>query len=110
VIADEVGMGKTRIAVALARAVVEAGGRVAILIPPTLGFQWREELRHGGVPDVPDAVRSLWGFLAAWDHRAPARPWFDQPVVLVAHGFANWRLGASTQRWRFELLPMLESA
>ena len=107
VIADEVGMGKTRIAVALARAVVEAGGRVAILIPPTLGFQWREELRHGGVPDVPDAVRSLWGFLAAWDHRAPARPWFDQPVVLVAHGFANWRLGASTQRWRFELLPML---
>ena len=31
VIADEVGMGKTRIAVELARAVVEAGGRVAIL-------------------------------------------------------------------------------
>lgn len=29
VIADEVGMGKTRIAVELARAVVEAGGRVA---------------------------------------------------------------------------------
>jgi superfamily II DNA or RNA helicase len=107
VIADEVGMGKTRIAVALARAVTEAGGRVAILIPPTLGFQWREELRHGGVPDVPDVVRSLWGFLEAWSDPAQAQPWFDKQVVLISHGFTNWRLGTTTQRWRFELLPMV---
>jgi SNF2 family DNA or RNA helicase len=43
VLADEVGMGKTRIAVALARAVVESGGRAAILVPPGLGFQWLDE-------------------------------------------------------------------
>ena len=40
IIADEVGMGKTRIAAVVARAVKEAGGRVAILIPPGLGYQW----------------------------------------------------------------------
>ncbi|MER2249636.1 hypothetical protein ABS772_06870 [Methylorubrum podarium] len=107
VIADEVGMGKTRIAVALAQAVTAAGGRVAILIPPTLGFQWQEELRHGGVPNVPDVVRSLWGFLAAWSDPAHAKPWFDQRVLLISHGFVTWRLGATTQRWRFEILPLL---
>lgn len=107
VIADEVGMGKTRIAVALANAVTEAGGRAAILIPPTLGFQWQEELRLGGIPNVPDVVRSLWGFLAAWSDRNRAKPWFDQNVLLISHGFVTWRLGATTRRWRFEILPLL---
>src|SRR5688572_15095902 len=45
IIADEVGMGKTRIAVVVAKAVIAAGGRVAILVPPGLGYQWGEELR-----------------------------------------------------------------
>jgi SNF2 family DNA or RNA helicase len=57
VIADEVGMGKTRIAVALARCVVRAGGRVAILVPPGLGYQWGDELRAGDV-SAPDILRS----------------------------------------------------
>ncbi|MBT9386905.1 helicase [Pseudooceanicola sp. CBS1P-1] len=43
-IADEVGMGKTRIAVALIQAVREAGGRIAIVIPPGVGVQWQKEL------------------------------------------------------------------
>ena len=108
VIADEVGMGKTRIAVALARAVVEAGGRVAILVPPTLGFQWQEELRLGGVSDVPDVVRSLGGFLAAWSVEGRlGKPWFDRSVLLVSHGFVTWRMGATTPRRRFEILPLL---
>ena len=51
VLADEVGMGKTRIAVALAYAVTSCGGRVAILMPPGLGFQWADELRDGQVPE-----------------------------------------------------------
>ncbi len=107
VIADEVGMGKTRIAVALGRAVAMAGGRVAILIPSTLGFQWQEELRLGGMHNVPDVVRSLWGYLQAWSSESESNPWFEQPALLISHGFVNWRLGAMTQRWRFELLPML---
>ncbi|MET3379609.1 hypothetical protein [Variovorax paradoxus] len=42
-IADEVGLGKTRLAVALAACVARCGGRVAILIPSGLTFQWRDE-------------------------------------------------------------------
>ena len=37
VIADEVGMGQTRIAGPLAASVIRAGRRVAILVPPGLG-------------------------------------------------------------------------
>ncbi|MCT9810927.1 helicase-related protein [Acidovorax sp. Be4] len=42
-IADEVGLGKTRLAIALAVCVAHCGGRVAIVIPPGLTFQWRDE-------------------------------------------------------------------
>lgn len=57
-IADEVGLGKTRLAIALAVCVAHCGGRVAILIPPGLTFQWRDEelvgflrqAREQGVP------------------------------------------------------------
>lgn len=42
-IADEVGLGKTRLAIALAACVARCGGRIAIVIPPGLTFQWRDE-------------------------------------------------------------------
>jgi len=106
-LADEVGMGKTRIAVAVARAVVEAGGRVAVLVPPALGFQWQEELLNGGLATSP-TLRSLRQFLDCWnDQGLTAEPWFLQPVVLVSHAFTNWRLGATAARWRWALLPEL---
>ena len=59
IIADEVGMGKTRIAAVVARAVTEAGGRVAILVPPGLGYQWQEELRHVGFDSNPPILRNI---------------------------------------------------
>ena len=59
IIADEVGMGKTRIAAAVARAVTESGGRVAVLVPPGLGYQWNEELRCAGVTAPPHLAQSL---------------------------------------------------
>ncbi len=103
VIADEVGMGKTRIATALARCVVESGGRVAVLVPPGLGFQWKAELGSGGL-EVPDIVRSLAGYLEPWQDN-DSLPWFKQPLVLVSHVFANWHMGASSHAWRWSLLP-----
>lgn len=107
VIADEVGMGKTRIAVALAHSVIAAGGRVAILVPPGLGFQWHDELRDGGV-DSPPLLRSLWQFLAAWDLETDEKtPWFDHKVILISHAFTNWRLGENNAPWRWALLPTL---
>ncbi len=106
-LADEVGMGKTRIAVAAARAVVQAGGRVAVLVPPALGFQWQEELLHGGLASSK-TLRSLRQFLDCWnDEGVAADPWFLQPVVLVSHAFTNWHLGANSARWRWALLPEL---
>jgi hypothetical protein len=101
VIADEVGMGKTRIAVEVARAVIAAGGRVAILVPPGLGYQWRDELRDGKVNSVP-IVRSLRNYFDAWETGAP---WFTLPVVVISHAFSRWSLGENSEPWRWGLLP-----
>ncbi len=105
VIADEVGMGKTRIAVALTRSVTAAGGRVLILVPPGLGFQWRAELRDGGVA-APDLLRTLWQYLSVWaPDGSPETPWFEQDVVLLSHTFTRWKLGPGCDPWRWALLP-----
>jgi len=117
VIADEVGMGKTRIAVEITRAVIAAGGRVVILVPPGLGYQWRDELLDGQV-QTPPMVRSLGNFFSAWKSPksqtfpvGPAQkdiqPWFSLPVVLVSHAFTDWRLSETSATWRWALLPEL---
>ena len=108
-IADEVGMGKTRIAVAVARSVISAGGRVAILVPPGLGHQWqRDELSPCGI-ECPSILRSLWQYLQAWEaaEKKEQSPWFNEKVVLISHAFTNWRLGANSDPWRCTLLPEL---
>lgn len=108
VIADEVGMGKTRIAVEVARSVMECGGRVAILVPPGLGYQWLTELRDGGVEDAPRILRSLRAYLAAWDDETESQQsWFEKQAVMVSHVFTNWKLGERTDPWRWALLPQL---
>lgn len=106
-IADEVGMGKTRIATSLARVVAEAGGRVAVLIPPGLGFQWQREFRAVGQLSVPSILRSYWAYLEAWSDGLNAKPWFREPIVLASHGFMNWRLGVSRPQWRWEQLCVM---
>ncbi|SDN52976.1 SNF2-related protein [Ensifer sp. YR511] len=106
ILADEVGMGKTRVAVAVTHAVVAAGGRVALAIPPGLDFQWQEELRAGGVFDTLAAIRSMNGYLDAWPETQASQPWFNQSVVVVSHRFGNWRFGQG-RTWRWQLLPML---
>ena len=109
IIADEVGMGKTRIAVSVARCVTQAGGRVAVLVPPGLGYQWQDEFRSGGLNDVRPILRSLWTYLAAWSAEEPAEdlPWFRDKLVVISHVFTNWRLGDNPKPWRRALLPEL---
>lgn len=102
-IADEVGMGKTRIAAALAHCVVKCGGRVGVLIPPGLGFQWQAEFRVFG-QDVPEVLRSLDIFNQRW-RVAGQKPWFDEDIVMVSHSFCNWYMKPGTRR--FALLPEL---
>ena len=106
IIADEVGMGKTRIAATVASAVIAAGGRVAILVPPGLGYQWGDELRNVGV-EVPPILRSLWQYLQAWESKEKPSPWFNQSALVVSHRFSIWRLGEKTNPWRWSLLPEL---
>lgn len=107
VVADEVGMGKTRISVALANAVNLAGGRVAILVPPALGFQWQDELRQGEVNSKP-MVRSLWQYFEAWEGELiKVQPWFEQDTIIISHRFCDWRLGEKSDSWRWALLPEL---
>lgn len=111
IIADEVGMGKTRIAATLARCVVAAGGRVAIIIPPGLGFQWQTELADAALT-VPDVIRGLPSYYRAWqaaDTRKasvqPLRPWYEQPALLISHAFGRWCLREGSER--AALLPQL---
>ena len=106
IIADEVGMGKTRIAVELIQAVKQAGGRVLVIVPTTLGFQWQSELEERDKNLKPKSViRSLWGFLDAYTEEDTAEPWADESVVLLSQNFANWRLGISSRADRWALLP-----
>jgi len=107
ILADEVGMGKTCIAVELTRAVVRSGGRVAILVPPGLGYQWHDELGRGGISS-PLILRSFWQYLSAWgEQENKPDPWFQEPVNVISHAFSNWRLGENSAPWRWALLPEL---
>jgi len=46
ILADEVGMGKTRIACAVMAAVIDCGGTVAAVVPPGLLHQWASEYKR----------------------------------------------------------------
>lgn len=111
IIADEVGMGKTRIAAVLTKAVIAAGGRVAVLVPPGLGYQWGDELQQAGV-EAPRILRSLRQYFMRWDYESDSKeitpsPWFEESVLVISHAFTNWRLGENSDSWRWALLPEL---
>lgn len=113
-IADEVGMGKTLLACLLARCVSECGGRIAIVIPPNLGYQWQEELRRFNPGSSAKFVRSLGEFFSAWpkeqnDHEWQQKAWFDESVILLPHGFSNWRIGNNSAHWRWALPAMMHA-
>lgn len=134
-LADEVGMGKTRIAVALITAVRHAGGRAAIVLPAGLGVQWQKELKLFQRDDqtlLP--LRSYDGFIAGFlteedaegteerkrkhanwlkDRRQqrelPQKGWANEDVLMISHTFAAMRFPNAgdglTEGWRRELLP-----
>lgn len=102
IIADEVGMGKTRVAVAVARTVVDQDGRVAVAVPPGLQYQWRREL-EGDDLKAPPMVHTL--DRARFAPREDRKAWRSGPLVLVSHAFPNWRIRADASRWA--ILPLL---
>lgn len=131
-LADEVGMGKTRIAAALIDSVRRCGGRSAIVLPAGLGVQWQTELRAFNADDrtlLP--LRSYESFImgygeagkdrvsAGWQARRnqrladrrlqrelPEGTWNQEEVIMLSHTFARMTFPESgIGTWRRELLP-----
>lgn len=134
-LADEVGMGKTRIAAALIHAVKKSGGRTAVVLPPNVGKQWLSEIQ---VFDEADRtlmpLRSYKGFIEGYapEHserttdrkernrkaklksqrqmRAiPEGRWHEENTLLISHNFANMQFHRTNAgySWRRELLPAI---
>lgn len=66
ILADEVGLGKTRVALILMEAVLRAGGTVAAVVPSGLMFQWEEEAQDFSKflrdPCITKKITRLSGF------------------------------------------------
>jgi superfamily II DNA or RNA helicase len=107
VLADEVGMGKTRIAVVVAQAVAECGGRAAILIPPGLGAQWQDEMRKAGMTGVRPILRAIDPLLEELGSEGQDRSRIRDRCVLISHNLASWRLNGPRLEWRTEVLMHL---
>ncbi len=86
-VADEVGLGKTRLAVALAVCVAATGGRVAVLIPPGLAFQWKDE-------ELPSLLRQLGLLQPVWlrDRREQPRTRFLRTYADLFAGEGSYPL------------------
>lgn len=104
VLADEVGMGKTRIAVALALAVKRSGGRVALVVPPVVAPQWRDEITKAG-ESSKDILRSFDGLMREYETDGAAR--MDDALVILSHRFGDLRAQTSGIRWRADLLKLI---
>lgn len=122
-LADEVGMGKTRIAVALVDAVKRAGGRAAIVLPAGLGGQWRDELRLFDPENMPLLpLRSYQSFIEGFSEKhpnpglkatsrnarrhqreLPKASWSNEDVLMISHNFAAMRF-PDNEGWRRHLL------
>lgn len=109
VLADEVGSGKTRIACAVVHAVLEAGGRAAVVVPRGVMHQWVAESRKFQ-PGFPTAkglttVNRLLGVevkdKTVWTDGSPCP---DQPEWwLISHGFRAPLVRTHSAPWRVAL-------
>jgi Helicase conserved C-terminal domain len=114
VLADEVGTGKTRIACAVVHAVLDVGGRAAVVVPHGLVHQWSAESRklRANAP-APKKLTTFTGFLraasatgASWNDISP-HP--DQPEWwLISHGFRAPLVRGNSDWWRAALPAFVE--
>ena len=113
-IADEVGLGKTRIAVTVALAVIQCGGRVAILIPPGLADQWskefqkyRDSLAESGdsITDPSKCFLRKYEDMFLRDER-DSEFLCTRPLVFVSHRFGvpqNLSDNSQESKWLFPM-------
>ncbi|MFC0180230.1 helicase-related protein [Thorsellia kenyensis] len=98
-------MGKTRIAAIVAKTIIEVGGRVAIVVPPGLGYQWKNELSQVDIPSPPDLIRSFEQYLT--EFKTDDKNIYEQQIVLISQFFMTWKLGENSHLWRWSMLPQI---
>ena len=124
IVADEVGLGKTRIALLVLFAVLEEGGNVAAVVPPGLIFQWQQEidqlvtaLQHFGIPlskqwrvvplhtyaDLFDAAALGTG------SRYPIAANRQGRWLLISQTFDMYMVKGNAQAWRLELPALIRA-
>lgn len=115
-IADEVGLGKTRVAMAVIDAVLGEGGAAAAVVPPGLLFQWEAEWAAykrslpEGEEDGGLAPLRLRRFHDIFWENPPGYPlagWGRW--LLLSHSFGLPRLRNNSLPWRYRL-PLLARA
>jgi hypothetical protein len=114
ILADEVGTGKTRIACAVVHAVLEAGGRAAVVVPHGLMHQWQHEANVLGMSRGKEFT-SLRNFIETAEPSdcetiAPAPD--KSEWLLVSHGFRSpqVREGNNPAEWRVALPSYVRAA
>ncbi|WP_375757348.1 helicase-related protein [Corallococcus exercitus] len=114
VLADEVGTGKTRIACAMVHAVLDAGGRAAVVVPHGLMHQWIAESRKlCATSPAPKELTTFTEFLrevspneASWKDLSP-RP-DESEWWLISHGFRAPLVRSNSYVWRAALPAFVE--
>ncbi|HET9621326.1 MAG TPA: DEAD/DEAH box helicase [Kofleriaceae bacterium] len=113
VLADEVGIGKTRIACAVIHAVIAAGGRVATVVPKGLIHQWVAESREidprlgsKTLTTLPELFRNADANTAP---RAQLPPDPSKPEwCALSHNFRAPLLRSTSHVWRAALPALVE--
>jgi superfamily II DNA or RNA helicase len=120
ILADEVGLGKTFIALALADQVIKEGGMVVIVVPPGLLFQWEAELSkfHKLFKLAsPNSITKEWKSISLrryWDlafhphwhgqyAKDPLLNFNEHPLLLMTHKFSTPRVQYNSRIESFEL-------
>jgi hypothetical protein len=114
VLADEVGTGKTRIACAVVHAVLEAGGRAAVVVPHGLMHQWVAESRKLRAKSLaPKKLTTFTEFLREASSNEASRADFSpcpdaSEWWLISHGFRAPLVRSNSYVWRAALPAFVE--
>jgi hypothetical protein len=115
VLADEVGTGKTRIACAVVHAVLEAGGRAAVVVPRGLLHEWiKESRKFRANTRAPKELTTLTEFLREISRKkAPWKDFSPRPDEsewwLISHGFRAPLVRSNADVWRLALPALVEA-
>ncbi len=118
-VADEVGMGKTRVVMAAILSVLKSGGTVAAVVPPGLLYQWEKEWdefikslkdkqRYSTIQYSPILLRSYNNLFVDNNLQYPLSE-NPEKWLLISHQFGRPILRSTSNMRRFSL-PILAAA